>query len=72
LTELADRLQAALGQTYTIEREGELYEARGERAKAADYYGRFIDLWKGADPALQAKVAEAKTRLASLAAEPRP
>jgi eukaryotic-like serine/threonine-protein kinase len=50
---------------------GELYEARGERSKAADYYGRFIDLWKGADPGLQPRVGEAKRRLASLAGEPK-
>jgi eukaryotic-like serine/threonine-protein kinase len=54
----------------TYYRLGELYEARGERAKAADYYGRFIDLWKGADQALQPRVVEAKRRLASLMAEP--
>jgi tetratricopeptide (TPR) repeat protein len=50
---------------------GELYEARGERGKAAEYYGRLVDLWKDADPALQPRVAEAKRRLASLTAEPR-
>jgi tetratricopeptide (TPR) repeat protein len=49
---------------------GELYEARGERDKAAEYYGRFIELWRGADPALQPRVAEARRRLASLTAEP--
>jgi tetratricopeptide (TPR) repeat protein len=49
---------------------GELYEARGEREKAAGYFGRFIDLWRDADPALQPRVAEAKRRLASLIAEP--
>jgi tetratricopeptide (TPR) repeat protein len=50
---------------------GELYEGRGERRKAADYYGRFIDLWREADPAFQPRVAEAKRRLMSVTAEPR-
>lgn len=48
----------------------ELYEARGEVGKATAYYGRFIDLWKGADPNLQPRVAEARRRLESLTAEP--
>jgi len=51
---------------------GELYEAKGERAKAVDFYGRFADLWRDADPALQPRVREAKRRLANLVAEPRP
>ena len=50
---------------------GELYEARGDRAMAVDHYGRFIDLWKGADAGLQPRVVEAKRRLASLAGEPK-
>jgi tetratricopeptide (TPR) repeat protein len=50
---------------------GELYEAKGERAKAVDFYGRFADLWRDADPALQPRVREAKRRLATLVAEPR-
>jgi tetratricopeptide (TPR) repeat protein len=49
---------------------GELHEARGEPPKAAEYYGRFVDLWKDADPVLQPRVAEARRRLASLSAEP--
>jgi tetratricopeptide (TPR) repeat protein len=49
---------------------GELYEARGDRRKAADYYGRFVDLWKNADSELQPAVREARGRLAQLAREP--
>jgi tetratricopeptide (TPR) repeat protein len=45
---------------------GELYEAKGDRAKAADNYLRFIELWKNADPELQPKVAEVKRRLERL------
>jgi eukaryotic-like serine/threonine-protein kinase len=49
---------------------GLLYENRGERKKSAEYYGRFIDLWKNADPTVQPRVAEAKRRLASVTGEP--
>jgi tetratricopeptide (TPR) repeat protein/tRNA A-37 threonylcarbamoyl transferase component Bud32/TolB-like protein len=45
---------------------GELYEAKGERAKAAEYYQKFVDLWKNADPELQPKVTEIRRRLARL------
>jgi tetratricopeptide (TPR) repeat protein len=48
------------------ERLGQLYEARGDAAKAAQHYRAFIDLWKNADPELQPRVAEAKRRLAKL------
>jgi len=47
---------------------GELYEAKGEKQKAASYYTKFVDLWKNADPELQPKVAEVKKRLAALSA----
>jgi tetratricopeptide (TPR) repeat protein len=47
---------------------GELYEAKGDRDKAASYYARFVDLWKSADPELQPKVAEVRQRLARLSA----
>jgi len=50
---------------------GELYEERGQLDKARDYYGRFVDLWKGADPELQPLVHDVKQRLARLTAEPR-
>jgi tetratricopeptide (TPR) repeat protein len=42
---------------------GELYEARGDAKKAAEHYAAFVELWKRADPDLQPKVAEARTRL---------
>jgi hypothetical protein len=45
---------------------GELWENKGDKAKAAEYYAKFIDLWKNADPELQPKVADAKARLAKL------
>ena len=50
---------------------GELYEAKGDTAKAVDYYGRFTELWREADPEFQPKVREVKRRIAELKAEPR-
>ena len=57
----------ALAPTY--QRLGELYEARGDRAKARDYYGRFVDLWKNADPELQPAVRDVRQRIARLTGE---
>jgi eukaryotic-like serine/threonine-protein kinase len=54
----------------SLKRLGELYEARGDRRKAAEYYGRFVELWKHADPELQPVVREVRGRLAQLAQEP--
>ena len=45
---------------------GELYEAKGDKAKAESYFGKFVELWSKADPELQPKVAEARKRLARL------
>jgi tetratricopeptide (TPR) repeat protein len=53
-----------------LERLGELYEARGERQKAIENYGKFAELWKNADPELQPRVKEARRRLATLTGEP--
>ncbi len=50
---------------------GELSEGKGDRAKALEYYGRFVRLWKDADPELQPRVREVKQRMAELAGEPR-
>jgi tetratricopeptide (TPR) repeat protein/tRNA A-37 threonylcarbamoyl transferase component Bud32 len=54
----------------SLKRLGELYESKGDRKKAAHYYGRFVDLWKDADPELQPGVREVRQRLARLAQEP--
>jgi eukaryotic-like serine/threonine-protein kinase len=48
---------------------GELYEAKGNREKALDYYGRFTTLWRDADPELQPQVREVRQRMARLAGE---
>jgi tetratricopeptide (TPR) repeat protein len=44
---------------------GLLFEKKGDAAEAAKWYGRFLELWKDADPDI-AEVAEAKRRLAAL------
>ncbi len=54
----------------SLKRLGELYEAKGNRKKAADYYGRLVDLWKDADPELQPGVRKVRARLGRLAQEP--
>jgi tetratricopeptide (TPR) repeat protein len=48
---------------------GELYEARGDRTKAADYYGRLLKLWSSADPDLQPIVQDVTGRLEKLVRE---
>jgi tetratricopeptide (TPR) repeat protein/tRNA A-37 threonylcarbamoyl transferase component Bud32 len=48
---------------------GELYEAKGDTARATSHYSAFVELWKDADPELQPAVAEVKRRLAALGGE---
>jgi len=48
---------------------GELYEAKGDKQAALEFYGRFTDLWKDADTELQPQVAEVRRRMAKLAGE---
>ncbi len=45
---------------------GELYLQAGDTTRAIGYYGRFIDLWKNADPDLQPRVTEARKAMAEL------
>lgn len=55
----------------SLKRLGELYEAKGDREKAAKSYAEFVDLWKNADPELQPSVKDVQSRLSRLrAAEP--
>jgi tetratricopeptide (TPR) repeat protein len=53
----------------SLKRLGELYESRGDRQRALEYYGRFMELWKEADPTLQPTVREVRARMAQLAGE---
>jgi hypothetical protein len=46
-----------------------LAEERGDKARALDYYTRFVGLWKDADPVLQPTVREVRGRMAKLAGE---
>ena len=48
------------------ERLGEVYEAMGENAKAAEHYARFAELWADADADLQPRVRHARERAAAL------
>ncbi|MDB4874465.1 MAG: protein kinase [Gemmatimonadetes bacterium] len=50
----------------SYKRLGELYEQKGDIAKAIAATQKFVDLWKNADPELQPKVSEARQRLARL------
>jgi tetratricopeptide (TPR) repeat protein len=59
----------AWGLAQSYHRLGELYEDKGNRQKALDYYGKFVGLWKDADPELQPQVREVKERMAKLAGE---
>jgi tetratricopeptide (TPR) repeat protein len=61
----------AHGLAPALMRLGALYDERGDRAKARDYYSRFADLWKDADPELQSYVAQARAALKRLCGEPR-
>jgi eukaryotic-like serine/threonine-protein kinase len=53
----------------SLKRLGELHEARDDRRRALEYYGRFVELWKEADPVLQPAVREVRGRMAALAGE---
>ncbi len=59
----------ALSRAPALKRLGELYEAKGDRKKAAAYYGQFIELWKDADAELQSGVREVRGRVGRLAQE---
>ncbi|HET6680441.1 MAG TPA: hypothetical protein VFG84_04525, partial [Gemmatimonadaceae bacterium] len=49
-----------------LQRLGELYEGKGDNARAIEYYSKFADLWKDADAKLQPQVREARQRIEHL------
>jgi tetratricopeptide (TPR) repeat protein len=59
----------AMWYTEALSMLGELYEGRGDRAKAAEYYRRYVDVLKDADPPIAAHVAEIRERLARLSGD---
>jgi len=61
-------LTAPLALPVATRRLGELYEAKGEVAKAIASYQEFVTLWKNADADLQPQVADIKARIARLQA----
>ena len=50
---------------------GEIYEARGDREQAVEYYNALVELWEQADPELQPQVADLRNRIARLVGESR-
>lgn len=54
-----------------LRRLGELYEERGNRERAVQYYNEFVELWKDADPELQPVVSDIRARIGNLVAEGR-
>ena len=60
-----------IGFAWSYKRMGEIWESKGDTKKALENYGKFVELWKNADPALQPRVAEVRKRIADLAAKER-
>jgi serine/threonine-protein kinase len=54
----------------SLQRLGDLYEARGDRAKAADSYRKYVDLLKDADPPMAAEVQKVRAKLERVTGEP--
>ncbi|HET9066956.1 MAG TPA: protein kinase [Gemmatimonadales bacterium] len=59
---------AADGLAKIHKRLGEIYESRGDRARAIEHDAAFVDLWQDADAELQPVVAEVRARLVQLQA----
>ncbi len=60
-----------LGLAPALRRLGELYESKGNKTKAIEYYTRLLDLWRNAEPELQPQVTTVKQRVAALVGEPK-
>jgi tetratricopeptide (TPR) repeat protein len=50
---------------------GEIYEAKGDRQRAIEYYTKLLDLWQDADPVLQPRIKDIRERVGKLAGEGR-
>jgi tetratricopeptide (TPR) repeat protein len=69
-TPMLDRLMPdAIWLAHSYLRLGELYEEKGDRSRAAEYYGKLVRLLSHADPELRGRVTEAKRRLGLLSGE---
>ena len=53
-------------------RRGEIYEAIGDRKRAVEHYGRFVELWQDADRELRAEVERVRHRIGQPAYGPTP
>ena len=63
---------AELAQAYDLTRQagfGQLYDEAGDRQKAVEYYAKFVELWRDADPELQPRVEAAQRRIDEIFAE---
>jgi tetratricopeptide (TPR) repeat protein len=49
-----------------VQRLGEMYESKGEFDKALTHYNAFVELWKNADPELQPRVRDVRSRVERL------
>jgi hypothetical protein len=61
----------ALGARRT-EQIAQMYDAKGDTAKAIEHYRDFTELWKDADPVLQPRVRAARERLRLLSPADQP
>ena len=52
----------------SYKRIGELYDAKGNKAKAIENFEKFVEMWKNAEPELQPKVREVQDKLKRLRA----
>ncbi len=68
----SDRMSFDLLRAPMERRIAELYEAKPDRAKAAQHYQSFVALWKDAEPSLQPQVAEIRKRLSKLSESEHP
>jgi tRNA A-37 threonylcarbamoyl transferase component Bud32/tetratricopeptide (TPR) repeat protein/TolB-like protein len=50
----------------TYRRLGELYESKGNTGKALENYGKFVELWKNAEPELQPEVKAVREKMLKL------